>query len=350
VVSLRTRNYREAEHRAELLDGVFHGALARARLAVSQGGVDLNAILRGYLREVLDADFQQRLAAKPGRPVFTSRFDPEQTATDMDLECLVVLLDEAQEALAEREFRTVAPVVDDLMRRHGLPEDARPRLSLGILEAHVRYYDEAIKRTRAGAFMVLPEDVADMPPARPLPPAEASPPQSHPPYPTAPEVPPSTKPLASALVEPFFEKRTKRDKATHQVMNQDRGTLRRFLEVCRDRAVDAYDRGDINGFLDTLRGLPKTYGKSPGDKDRSLADIIAEADAKGAERLTDKTVKRHLSALSQFFRFAMDEGHISNAYRAALVENHRFRAERGARDQRDQWTPDELGSGLTTNN
>jgi integrase len=143
-------------------------------------------------------------------------------------------------------------------------------------------------------------------------------------------------------VDPFFVVREKRDKATHQVMGQERGTVRRFLEACGDRPVDGYHRGDISAFLDTLRRLPNTYGKSPKDKDRRLADIIAEADAKGAERLTDKTVKRHLSALSQFFRYAMDCGHIGNQVRRDLVDDHRFREERGARDQRDAWTPEEL--------
>lgn len=81
-------------------------------------------------------------------------------------------------------------------------------------------------------------------------------------------------------------------------MGQERGTLRRFLELAGDRPVDAYGRGDITRFLSTLRRLPSNYGRSPKDKDQTLVDIIAQADAEGAERLTDKTVKRHLSALS----------------------------------------------------
>ncbi len=334
TVSLRTRNYREAEHRAELIDGVFHGALARARLAVSQRGADLNAVLRVYLREVLTADEEQRLAAKPGRPVFTTvTADPEATATDLDLECLDHLLGDAREALAERETGTVAAVVSDLMLRHGLPEEVRPRLALGVLEAHVRYYEVASERSRGRAPIVLPLDAAEV---------------QQPPCPTAstlskgPAPLPSAKPLVSALVEPYFADRETVHRATHQVMAQDRGTLRRFLEACGDRPVDAYGRGDITGFLTMLRRLPNTYGRPPKDKARSLAEIIAEADASGAERLTDKTVKRHLSALSQFFNYALDQGHLTAAARTELTEGHRFRSERGARKQRDAWTTDEL--------
>jgi hypothetical protein len=117
--------------------------------------------------------------------------------------------------------------------------------------------------------------------------------------------------LASTLVVPFLEHRATVADATHQVTNQERGMLRRFLEVCLDQPVDRYTRGDITNVLATLRRLPKTYGKSPEDRNRSLAEIIAEAEADGAERLTDKTVKRHLTALSQLFKFAWDGGHLS---------------------------------------
>lgn len=326
ALSLRTRNYREAEHLAALLDQSFVSALARARKAMSSADSDLNTILRGYLRDALAADLDQRLAARPGMPVFAGdRPDLERTATDLDLECLGDRLEEAREALAERDTGAVSAEVADLMDRNGLPEAERYRLALGLLEAHVRYYETAIKRTLGAAPLWYSPDDTGPPPAPATAPA-----------------PPPPKPAASALADPFFVRRERRDRATHQVMGQERGTLRRFLEVCGDRPVIAYHRGDISRFLDTLRRLPTTYGKSPKDKDKTLADIIAEADAKGAERLTDKTVKRHLSALAQFFRYAVDCGHLGNQDRRDLVEDHRFREERGARDQRDAWTPEEL--------
>ena len=150
------------------------------------------------------------------------------------------------------------------------------------------------------------------------------------------------RPPLSALVESFFGRRRDVDEMTHQVIGQERGTLRRFLEECGDRSADAYDRGDITRFLGTLRRLPATYGKSPKDKARSLAEIIARADEAKEERLSDRTVKRHLSALSQFFGFVVDQGHLSGAARAELVDGHRFRLEKGARDQRDAWSSAEL--------
>ncbi len=118
--------------------------------------------------------------------------------------------------------------------------------------------------------------------------------------------------------------------------------MRRFVEVCGDRPVNEYGRGDMTGFIDALRRLPNTYGKSPRDKSRPLSEMIAEADAAKAELLTDKTVKRHLSALSQFFQFAVDAGHMTVTARSELVGSHRFRAGQAARDQRDEWTKPDL--------
>lgn len=64
----------------------------------------------------------------------------------------------------------------------------------------------------------------------------------------------------------------------------------------------------------------------------------------GAERLSDKTVKRHLSPLSQVLQFAVDEGHLTVAQRAEMVEGHRFREERGAREQRGAFAPPEVAT------
>lgn len=155
-------------------------------------------------------------------------------------------------------------------------------------------------------------------------------------------VPALATPHAATLEKPFFIHRATMADATHQVMGQERGTLRRFREDRGDRPVDSYSRGDITGFLNTLRRCPTSYGKSPRDKDRSLADIIAEANETGADRLKDKTVKRHLSTLSRFFWFAFDQGYISEAQWKTLVAHHAFRDEEGAREQREAWRSEEL--------
>jgi integrase len=320
AVSLRTRHFREAEHRAALVDGAFDGASARARAAVSGGAQDLNAILRGYLREALEAqDSNDGMGPMP--------------VSSWPLRELEAGLADTQDALAARDPRNVRAIVDRLMDRHGLPETERKRLGIGVLEAEVRLFQRAIRRARGEEATVFtdPDEDDDVPRA------SASPIPQPPPSPA-----PPSKPRASSLVEPFFVRREKRDNSTFKQVHMERTTLRLFLEVCGDKPVDAYHRGDVTRFLDTLRRLPNTYGKSPKDKDRSVKDIIVEADGAEKARLTDRTVQRHLTALSQFLQFAVDGGHLTIAGRAELVDGHRFREERGAREQRDVFTPEEL--------
>nr|WP_052388609.1 site-specific integrase [Belnapia moabensis] len=337
MLSLRTRRYREAEHRAGLVDEAFGSAWERA-VAAGMSDADIKRVLRQYLQDALAEDMRERLATSPGRPVYPSGWDGEVEPAHHDREMITEGMALAEEALAERDFARVADTVGALMATHDLREEVRPLLSLGVLQANVQMYRELEKRITGRALeLVESEPPAPLPP--PLAPAEPL---------AAPEAAVPAKPKVSELVEPYFNRRETLDRTTHQVMNQERGTVTRFMEVCGDRPVDAYHRGDISSFLDTLRRLPATYGKSPKDKDRSLVDIIAEAHAKGAERLTDKTVKRHLSALSQFFQFAVDLGHLANSAKGDLVENHRFRVDRSARKQRDAWTSEELARLFTS--
>ena len=94
-----------------------------------------------------------------------------------------------------------------------------------------------------------------------------------------------TESLAS-LTEAFFAKRV-REKIRHQGIAQERTTLRLFFDILGDRPARDYRRQDITTFLDTLRRLPSSYGKSPKDKQLSVEELIARAEATGAPRLAD---------------------------------------------------------------
>lgn len=325
VMSLRTRNFREAEHLAALLDRVFGSALMRAKLDMPHSSADLNAILRGYLREELDADLRRREERPAGRTVFGG--DPYQDPVETDLDLEQTKLSESREDLANRDIRAVEDHVVELIARHGLPETDRRRLALGLLEVQVRFWEEAIKRTRGQTPMWFNPDPV-VPFAAPT------------------EVPPTppSKPLASMLVERSLQHRQEVKRTKEHMIGQERGTLIRFIEVAGDKPVDAYGRSDVSKFLATMRRLPANYGKSPKDKQRTVAELISQADAGGAPRLKEPTLRRHISALSVFFGFARDEGHISAVQRQELVDDHSFTAKGAARTQRDAWTEEELRS------
>jgi integrase len=149
-------------------------------------------------------------------------------------------------------------------------------------------------------------------------------------------------PLASALAEPFLKHRKAVSGTSNQVLGQERDTLRIFRDICGDRPLGDYGRADMTHFHETARMLPALRGRSPTDKDKPTAEFIARAATSGEKRITDKTLKRHHSALAQFFRYAMDRGHLDHGQFTALVSDHRFKASKGAKTQRDPWSPDEL--------
>lgn len=320
VVSLGTRHFREAEHRAALLDREFDAAVARARadMSVATGEADFNAILRNYLREVLEGD-------GPGLSPLAF----------MPLPVLQHQLKKAMDALGKRDIGQVLGDLERLAAEHGFKGLDRVKLGVGVLEARVRALETAIGQAGGETSAVFTAPVEPF--TAPVEPQPTVSPKVAPA--PAPDVP---KAVMSSLVEPFFIVRRERDNTLIQVIGQERATVRWFLEICGDRAPAAYGRGDVTRFLNTLRTMPSKVGKSPKDKDRPLEDIIAEAAAEALPTLKDKTVKRHLSALSQLFRFAVDEGHLSNTQRGELVDDHRFGEAKNARDQREAWTSEEL--------
>ena len=329
VVSLSTDRFRRAEWLASCLETKFQ-SLPWVKMTRDE----IQSLLRGLLDQLLEDDQAARLDFKErGRPVHASRFDLEDHDGDIraaDQASLHRDIEFWRDVQDEGDFSAVDETVDELLEGREVDSATRRRLAAGVIETFIKAKEVSLGRTAGAGFTVLDMPAGPLVPAQPILVASPSP---------APVAP--AKPLASALVEPFFTARAHGGASAHDI-SQDRTTLRLFLEVCEDRPVNSYSRGDVTGFLNTLRKMPKTYGKSPKDKGRKVPDIIAAAETEGAPRLSDKTVKRHLTALSQFFRFAMDEGHLLNAERGELLDGHRFKEERKARNQRDGWTSEEL--------
>lgn len=73
-ISLGTRHFREAEHRATLIDSAFRQSWERAQTAVS-GTESVAGVLKEYLRDALEADLQWRLNRPGGRSLYSSASD-----------------------------------------------------------------------------------------------------------------------------------------------------------------------------------------------------------------------------------------------------------------------------------
>lgn len=332
ALSLRTRHFRTAEASAARLDSIFLATLERAR-AMTTIPAEVLRIVAGYLKEALDADSEARVSKPPTAPIYgTVRNRLNDDPVDADLAAIDEMLGDAREALARRDYSTVAGTVAEIMAEHGLPDGAMKWLALGLLEANVRFLDEARRRTLGHAFMLAP-------PYMQAGTAMASGDLS---TSKATDASPSSKPVFSELVPDFVEWREKSGVRAHTVL-QDRPTLRFFQEIAGDKPVDLYTRGDVSKFLARMQEFPANYGKSPRDKELSATEIIARAQASKSPLVKPKTAKRHLSALSRFFKFCLDQGHISRSLRDDLVEEHEFAGASAApRQQRDAWSPDEL--------
>ena len=147
-LSLRTRRFREAEHSAALLDEAFDDALCRARANVTDP-VDLNSILRDYLRQFLDADLERRMERPAGSPVYGwwwQQGDPG-TALEADLQAIRQARESLGRDLAENSPKEMEEYAEQLIRQHGLPDQLLRPLTYGLIEAAIRGWDVAERRS-----------------------------------------------------------------------------------------------------------------------------------------------------------------------------------------------------------
>ncbi len=292
AVSLCTRNYREAEHLAEILNSAF-----RAAVRSSPTASDLRAILRKYLDDALEEDARARVTLPTGLPVYgLGAAAPEgRDPVAMDQDVIGVALSEARQALAARDFPSVQDTVAILLKEHGLPESASNALAYGILEANVRVFEEAQRRTYGRSPVVLlPEPPTPAPAALP-----------------APIVAAPVGPLFSVLLPKYIDLAVKEKGWRGQSLAQNKATFAMFQEVCGDLPVTAYTRTMLSNFYDTLRALPALYSKDRRWRGLPLKEVVAASKDDDVPRLTMKTVKRHFSALGGFFTYAKRHGHVT---------------------------------------
>jgi integrase len=122
---------------------------------------------------------------------------------------------------------------------------------------------------------------------------------------------------------------------------QHRASLELFQQYARARTpLGDIDRRAVGDFKALIEKLPITHGKRATDKGRSLEEIVAEAENAGiGQRLSPKTVKRHLSSVIGLFRYAKEHGRYEGENPAT---GFRFPRTRRPREERPAWTPKQL--------
>jgi integrase len=127
-----------------------------------------------------------------------------------------------------------------------------------------------------------------------------------------------------------------------QTASQAGATYRLFVEVAGDMPLLAYTRADADLFRKQIQLLPAAYSKAPQYRGLTVAQILKRAEAEAAtkpvEILSQRTVKRHFSALSALWVSAIAAGTVKEN----IFSGFRFASSKLAREQRPMWTSDEL--------
>ena len=108
------------------------------------------------------------------------------------------------------------------------------------------------------------------------------------------------------------------------------------MELLGDHPVDGITGKKAVEFQSLLRKMPQSHGKGRG---KELAqDAIRRADAEGKGRITEKTVKRHISTMSQYWLYLKRLDHVERN----IFEGFEFPGTKSSRKARDDWSETDL--------
>ena len=151
---------------------------------------------------------------------------------------------------------------------------------------------------------------------------------------------PALCPTLGAASAAFVEQQLAANHWDEQTAHQSRKSYKLFGAVAGDKPLGAYTRQDAATFKNTLERLPADYGKAPGFRGKSPLEIIGldKERANKPERLSTRTVQRHLTALSTLWADAISQEYVT----ANFFSGFKFSRQARAQDQRDMWESADL--------
>lgn len=114
--------------------------------------------------------------------------------------------------------------------------------------------------------------------------------------------------------------------------------------IDKRKRLAEYTRKDAREFIDLIRQLPKTYGKSAKDRQRPLEDIIENAEKKDPEYITISrdVVERHIDNIKKIWEYAQSSGELGKGEQYDIWSNHLITPLREKLTDKRPFTDDEL--------
>ncbi|WP_348626214.1 site-specific integrase [Mesorhizobium sp. L2C067A000] len=334
VRSLSTNTIASARMRADLLYRHSEGIFAAATMLSSE---EIAGLVKEFYQLTLTIDDHRRLF--PEQPWSEEKHRARSEYLDQSLA-------EQREALRKDDFEKANPAAQVVMARRHLSEaNLGPGEYNQIRQAILRASIDIIGELRArqdGDFNQDPRDklLIDALSGAPLtqpPSCQSDALPAQPPRPLA-----NGGPNFSEIAEAFRSDQVATKIWDQQTAGQARATYRLFAEVCGDKPLQNYTRGDADEFRKKIQRLPWDYSKAPAYRNRSVDEILKVAESQAKTRdvqpITQRTVKRHFSALSGLWGSALSAGTVSQN----IFSGFRFGSSKKASEQRDAWTGPEL--------
>lgn len=335
TLSLRTRNYREAQWLAESLDDHLHRN-TMATMTIDE----IRTLCRELLGRLLEDDRARRLEKRErGRPVFASRHHLEDHGGDILGADKEAFADGAQfwrDVLAEGDFDAVSETVDEILEGREVTEVERRTLSVGVIEAFIKAREMGEARTAGGAFTVLDlEPGASLSLLGPAAPLMASQPIM---------VTPATRdtPHASEVAKGFLES-VALNEVRGQTLAQTKASIDLFIKAVGDRPMHTYGGADGQVYWNALRQLPSDHHKlGRGDENRTIDEVIERGKREAKDTLALRSLQRHKNVLEAFMAYANRLGHADDKV-LKITEGWKMPKKKvAANKQRPLWRAEDL--------
>ncbi|WP_144430661.1 site-specific integrase [Jannaschia donghaensis] len=152
--------------------------------------------------------------------------------------------------------------------------------------------------------------------------------------------------IADAMIGKLFPPATTdaAEKSVAKDRRQTRQVLAQFIEITGDKPMCDLTQADCGHYVDTLACLPKVYGRSKADRDRSISELIERGEDLPDDEvgLAANTINRNIGHLQKLLKYARGRG--MRPAEDLYLSDLRATDRRDARSVREPFTEEDLAA------